>query len=126
MNITLWALQSLLTAFFLVIGVGKMARPYESLRADQRLKWVDSFSPRAVKLIGLVEVLAAIGLIAPGLLGIGTVLTSLAAVGLAMLMAGAIIVHLRRREPQMTALPSVLLAVIAFLAVGRLLWAPLA
>ena len=103
-----------------------MARPYESLRADQRLKWVDSFSPGAVRLIGLVEVLAAIGLIAPGLLGIGTVLTSLAAVGLAMLMAGAIVVHLRRREPQMTALPSVLLGVVAVLVVGRLLWAPLA
>lgn len=125
MSIALWVLQWLLAAFFLMIGAGKIARPYESMRADERLQWVERFSPGAVKWIGLAEVVAAVGLVAPGLLGIGTLVTSLAAVGLAMLMAGAITVHIRRREPHMAALPSVLLAVIAFLTVGRLLWAPL-
>jgi DoxX-like family len=65
--------------------------------------WVEDFSPGAVKSIGTLEVLAAVGLILPAALGIAPVLVPLAAVGLAVLMAGAIITHLRRHEAQVIA-----------------------
>ncbi len=51
-----------------------------------------------VELIGAIEVVGAIGLILPWLTGIAPVLTPLAAVGLALVMAGAVVVHVRRKE----------------------------
>ena len=48
--------------------------------------------------IALAEVLAAVGLIVPPLVHIAPILTPVAAVGLVILMVGALIVHGRRRE----------------------------
>lgn len=52
------------------------------------LGWAADFSPGTVKLIGQLEVLAAIGLIVPALLGVAPVLVPLAATGLVLLMVG--------------------------------------
>jgi uncharacterized membrane protein YphA (DoxX/SURF4 family) len=51
-----------------------------------------------IKLIGALELLAAIGLILPAVLDIAPVLVPLAATGLAVTMVGAAIVHIRRKE----------------------------
>ena len=72
-----------------------------------------------VKLIGALEVLAAVGLILPAALDIAPILVPLAALGLVLLMAGAAIVHVRRQEIPM-AVPSVVLLVLsAIVAWGR-------
>ena len=72
-----------------------------------------------VKAIGTLEILGALGLILPAVTGILPVLVPLAALGLAVTMIGAVIVHLRRREPFIP--PLVLLALAAFVAIGRFL-----
>lgn len=65
-------------------------------------------------MIGLAEVLGAVGLIVPWATRIVPVLTPVAAVGLAVLMAGAAQTHRRRKEP------AIVLAIIAaVIAVGR-------
>lgn len=116
MNIVIWILQIVLALAFLAAGGMKLARPRPAL-ASSGLAWVDDFSDSAVKGIGALEVLGAIGLILPALTGIAPILTPLAALGLALTMAGAIVVHIRRKE---TIVPPLVLGVLALVvAVAR-------
>ncbi|WP_405432559.1 DoxX family protein [Micromonospora sp. NBC_00617] len=101
MNLVLWIIQFLLAAVFAGAGLTKLAQPKEKLR--DRMAWVDPVPPTQVKALGAVEVLAAVGLVLPALTGIATVLTPLAAVGLVIVMIGAILVHLRDRKKRDTA-----------------------
>ena len=61
----------------------------------------------------------AIGLIVPPLVHILPVLTPLAALGLAVVMVGAIVVHGRRKEYPNVAVNVVLLGLALFVAWGR-------
>jgi uncharacterized membrane protein YphA (DoxX/SURF4 family) len=117
-NILLWVVQGLLAAAFLAAGLMKATQPKEKLAAD--MAWVEDFSPGTVRLIGALEVLAAIGLILAAATGTAPVVTPIAAVGLVLLMAGAAATHARRKEPQMIGINLVLLALAAFVAWGRL------
>ncbi|RAS57146.1 DoxX-like protein [Lentzea atacamensis] len=119
MNIVLWILASLLAAVFLAAGAAKLAQPKEKLTASPNMAWATGFSPGLIKLIGAVEVLAAIGLILPAALDIVPVLVPLAAVGLVLVMIGAAATHARRRETQAIVTNIVLLAVAAVVAWGR-------
>lgn len=123
MNTALWVVQILLALAFLMAGFMKATQPYDKLKA--RMGWVSDFSPTIVRLIGIVEVLAGIGLILPALTGILPVLTPLAAVGLVLTMIGAIIVHMRRGEMAMVIPNIVLLALALFVAYGRFAAVPL-
>jgi uncharacterized membrane protein YphA (DoxX/SURF4 family) len=116
-NVFLWILQILLAAAFLGAGLTKITQPPEKLRT--RMGWVDDFTGPNVKLIGAAEVLGAIGLILPWLTGIAKVLTPIAALALAALMLGAVIVHIRRKENQQIAPSAVLLVLSLVVAIGR-------
>lgn len=118
MNIALWIVQGLVAAFFLAGGVVKMAQDRKRL-ADSGLTWVEDFSDGSVKAIGAVEALGAVGLVLPAVTGVAPVLVPLAAVGLGLVMIGAVITHIRRHEPRDILLPAALLAVTAFIAWGR-------
>jgi uncharacterized membrane protein YphA (DoxX/SURF4 family) len=117
MNVVLWILAGLLAAAFLAAGVTKLTQPKEKLAAN--MGWVEDFSPGTVKLIGALEVLAAIGLILPAALDIVPVLVPLAAVGLVALMTGAVLTHARRREFPLIGVNLVLLALAAVVVWGR-------
>lgn len=118
MDITLWILASALAAAFLAAGAMKLIQPMEKLAASG-MGWTEDFAPGMVKTIGLLEVLAAIGLILPAALGVLPLLVPLAAAGLAALMAGAAIAHARRRETPMIGVNAVLLVLAAVVAWGR-------
>lgn len=109
MNIVLWIIAGLLAAAFLGAGVMKLTQPKEKLAASG-MAWTEDFSPGTIKLIGLLELLAGIGLILPAVLDIAPVFVPLAATGLVLVMIGAIVVHVRRKEPY---IPQVLLLVLA-------------
>jgi uncharacterized membrane protein YphA (DoxX/SURF4 family) len=81
--------------------------------------WTEDYSGGQVKTIGTLEVLGAIGLILPAALGIAEVLTPLAAVGLALTMVGAAVVHAKRGEGQMIPVNVVLGGLAIFVAVMR-------
>jgi hypothetical protein len=83
------------------------------------MAWVEDFSPGTVKLIGALEVLAAIGLILPAALDVLPVLVPLAAIGLIALMLGAVITHARRKEASVIVVNLVLLALAAVVVWGR-------
>ncbi|SFK53158.1 DoxX family protein [Geodermatophilus ruber] len=118
MNVVLWIIAGVLAAAFLSAGLMKLGQPKKKL-ADSGMGWVEDFSPGAVKAIGALEVLAAIGLILPAALGIAPVLVPLAATGLVLLMLGAAVVHARRGESQMIVVNVVLLVLAAVVAWGR-------
>ena len=117
MNITLWIVQIVLAVAFGTAGLMKATQPREKL--IKNLPWVEDFAPGTVKLIGTVELLAALGLILPAATGIATVLTPLAATGLAVQMVLAAATHVRRKEPQGILINVVLLAMAVFVAWGR-------
>jgi hypothetical protein len=72
-----------------------------------------------VRTIGALELLAAVGLTVPAALDVVPVLVPVTAVGVVLLMVGAVITHLRRREAQVVAVPLLLLALAVIVAWGR-------
>lgn len=119
MNIALWVVAGLLALVFGGAGLAKLGTPKEKLEKNPNMAWTQDFSGGVIKGIGLLEVLAAIGLILPWALDIAPVLTPLAAVGLVVIMLGAIVTHARRKEQQAIVMNVVLAALAAFVAIGR-------
>ncbi|ETK36450.1 DoxX family protein [Microbispora sp. ATCC PTA-5024] len=119
MNVAIWIIQVLLALVFLAGGAGKLAKSKEALAATPNMAWAEDFSPPVLKTIGALEVLAALGLVLPGLTGIAPVLTPLAAVGVVVLMIGAAATHARRKEWLPIAFNVVLLLLAAVVAWAR-------
>jgi len=118
MNIVLWNIAGLLAVGFLAGGAMKVIRSKAQLAASG-FGYTEDFSPGAIKAVGILEMLAAVGLILPATVDIAPVLVPLAAVGVVLLMAGAVIVHLRRNEAKTIVVPLALLALAVFVAWGR-------
>jgi uncharacterized membrane protein YphA (DoxX/SURF4 family) len=122
-NIALWACQVLLALIFFGAAITKLKDDrltYAGSRPPQTSYAVD-LSDGVFKTIGVLELLAVVGLVLPWATGILPWLTPLAAAGLAVTMVGAIVVHARRQEPQALPLNVVLLVTSLFVAVGRFL-----
>lgn len=92
MNVSYWVVAGLLALFYLYGGGVKVVRTRERLRP--MMAWVDSTPMPAVRALGVIEVLGAIGLILPPLTGIAPWLALAAATGFVILQLGATRVHL--------------------------------
>jgi uncharacterized membrane protein YphA (DoxX/SURF4 family) len=110
-NTWLWILAGFLAAVFLGTGVLKLTTSRERL-VEAGMGWAGDFTQESIRLIGVAEVLGAVGLVLPPLLGVVPVLAPVAAVCLALLMVGATTVHVRRREFLPDALRSLALVVL--------------
>lgn len=120
MNLTLWIVTGALAAAYLFGGGGKVLLPKERIRSfGPSAHWVDDFSGGAVRTIGALEVLAAVGLVLPAVLGVAPQLVPLAALGLVLLMTGAALTRLRRHELKLMLVDMVYLALAAFVTWGR-------
>lgn len=115
MNVALWIAQGLLAAIFLFAGGMKLVTPIEEMTKQMPLPLPGWF----VWFTGVVEVLGAIGVILPWLLGIRPGLTPLAAAGLVIVMIGATVYTLAAGDiaPALISVAVGLLA--AFVAYGR-------
>lgn len=119
MNLALWIVAGLLATVCLTASA-KMFVPSEKMASmSASAQWTLDFSPGALKAIGALELLAAMGLILPAVLDIAPVLVPLAATGLVLLFAGAITTRLRRGEKATVAVDAVYLGLAAFVAWGR-------
>lgn len=118
MNIALWIFAAVLAALFLASGTTKIAKSREQLIAGG-YAWVEDCNSAQVKMIGALEIAGATGLIVPAAFGEGEVITPSAASGLALLMIGAVLTHVRRGETKIAVNLLVLVAVPAALAVLR-------
>ena len=113
MDVVLWIIAGLLAVAFLAAGGMKLAQPKAKLQASG-MGWVEDFSPNAVKAVGAVEVLGALGLILPAALDVAPVLVPVAATGLFLMMVGAAVTHVRRSELNGIA-PSVVLGLLSLI-----------
>jgi hypothetical protein len=118
-NIVAWILQIVLAVAFRGAGGMKLARPRPAL-VSSGMGFAEDYTDTNVKLIGAIEV---IGAIVPWLAGIDPILTPLAALGLALVVAGAVVVHIRRKEafipPLVLGVLSLVVAVLRFASSQR-------
>ena len=95
-NTLLWIGQGLLASLFALTGAIKLIVPRERLQA--RMHWARTWPRGRIRLLGLAEIVGALGLVLPRATGIGPLLTPLAAACLAVLMVGAVRTHQRLGE----------------------------
>lgn len=119
MNVAAWIVSAVLAALYVMAGFTKIAKAKEDLLAEPRMAWAGEFSPGQIKAIGAVELAGAVGLVVPWLTGVATILTPVAAVGLALVQVGAAIVHARRGEFATVPINVVLCALAVFVAAVR-------
>ncbi len=122
-NIALWIVQILLALAFVMAGSLKATQPIEKLATN--MGFVKDFAPWTVRVIGVLEILGAIGLILPAVTGIWPWLTPVAAIGLVLTMVGAMITHGRRGEFPNMGTNVVLLLLALFVVYGRFVVVPL-
>jgi uncharacterized membrane protein YphA (DoxX/SURF4 family) len=115
-----WIAQILLALAFLLAGGMKVFTPKEKLMA----RMAEGFSLSFFRVLGVVEILGAIGIILPALTGILPWLTPLAALGFVLTMIGAVIVHLRQREYGPMLVNLLLLTLAVFVIYGRVIAIP--
>jgi uncharacterized membrane protein YphA (DoxX/SURF4 family) len=113
MNTALWIAQGLLAAIFLFAGGMKLVLPVEEMTKQLPLPGL------FLRFIAVCEVLGAIGLILPWLLGLRPGLTPLAAAGLVIIMIGATVLTLATAGIAMALIPLVVGILAAFVAYGR-------
>jgi putative oxidoreductase len=108
LNITLWVLQGLLAAFFVVASAAPKLIGHESAAVGfDLIGWGDWF----MYFVGVLELAGGVGLLIPRLSG-------LAAIGLSLLMIGAAVFNAAILDFPV-ATPLILLALAAFVAWGR-------
>ena len=115
MKIAIWIAQIVLTGLFLFVGTMKAFQPVEFLHAN--MPWSNDVPLWVPRLAGYSEIVGAIGVILPTVTRIKPILSPLAAAGLGLVMALAIIFHLSRGELEIPIM--VLLALAAFVAYAR-------
>jgi len=111
-----WVTAGILSLLNLAVGGMKLAQSKDKLVASGQA-WAVDVSSGVVKLVGLLEVLGAVGVILPKLLSIAPVLSPFAAIGLALIQVVALIVHVRRAERGNLPVNAVLILLAAAVAV---------
>jgi uncharacterized membrane protein YphA (DoxX/SURF4 family) len=89
-NTWLWILAGFLAAIFLGTGVLKLTRSRDEIIAAG-LTWAEDYSEPTLRRLGCAEVLGGVGVLLP-------FVSPVAATCLAVLTAGGLVVHVRRRE----------------------------
>jgi hypothetical protein len=124
MNALIWSGQIALAAVFLFTGFSKIFAYRKLIRTieTRRKTAVITMTAGQGRLVGLLEVIGAVGVIVPldltpAGLAANYLLVRLAAAGLGLLMVAATIYHFRRRESAAPAIAALLLAL--FVIVGR-------
>ncbi|OBK37417.1 DoxX family protein [Mycobacterium sp. 1165196.3] len=118
MNAALWSAQIVLAAIFALSGTVKLTFSRERLLATGQTG-IAMFPMPVVRFTAASEILAAAGLVAPGLTGIALILTPLAAAGLCVVMVGAVWAHTRLHERRAVAVNIALLLLAAFVVLCR-------
>ena len=117
-NVVLWIIQGLLALLFLFAGGSKLLLPANVLLAQLALPMPIWF----IRILGVIEVAGAFGLILPRLTRIKPFLTPLAACGLALEMIGAIVYTLIGMGVIPALMPLVVGLLASLVAYGRGQW----
>jgi len=118
MNILLWILQVLMALLFLFAGGTKLIMSAEALSQPTTPNQV-MLPVWFIRFIGVFEFLGGLGLLLPGLLRTRQYLTPLAALGLAIIMAGAVVFTIIGGAISVAVVNVVILLLLLFIAYGR-------
>jgi uncharacterized membrane protein YphA (DoxX/SURF4 family) len=121
LNIALWISQGLLAAIFVASGVAKssMSKPH---LIETGQTGVAPYPVPFIRVVGALEILAALGLVLPRLVNVAPLLTPIAAAGLAAIMGGAAFSHLSIHEPKQVFVVNIPLFLLClFVVLGRLI-----
>ena len=121
MNILLWIVQIVLALLFLFAGGTKLVLSSETLSSMGSPNQI-VFPVWFIRFIGVAEVLGALGLVLPGLFRRQQHLTALAALGLTILMIGAVVTTTMGDGFKMAITPLIVGVLCAFVAYYR--WKP--
>ena len=121
MNIVLWIIQILLALLFVFSGLTKLV-PIMTMPPPPAGMWMPPIW--FLKFIGLCELLGGLGLVLPGLFHRQQYLTVLAAIGLTIIMIGAVVVTLTMGAAA-AVLPLITGLLCVFVAYGRAKLSPL-
>ncbi len=116
MNKVLWVLQILFGVYFVGVGVSHFIVP-DGLPA--MMEWMYDLDDTLHLVSGTAEILGGLGLILPAVTRIQPRLVPLAAIGLAIVMAGAVVFHINREEYQQIGFNVFLVLIMLFVAWGR-------
>jgi len=121
MNVLLWVLQGLVGLLFLFSGGTKLVMSTEAM---QKMSPPNSIMLPGwfVKFIGVMEILGGLGLILPGLTKIRRNLTPLSAIGLLIIMIGAVVITIMGPGIGAAIIPFVVGILCAVIAYGRRDW----
>ena len=119
MDLALWIAAGVLGGVALMGGFTKTFLPLAKLAAHEGGQWTAHASPVLVRTLGVLELLAAVGLILPAAFDVAPVVVPVTAVCWVALMVGAMLTHLRFRQVGLAVLCLGYLAVAAFVAWGR-------
>jgi DoxX-like protein len=115
-NVPLWIIQVIVALVFLATGGMKLVLSSAALAAQSPV-------PISIlRILGVLEVLGALGLVLPGLFKIRRGLTPIAAAGLFTVASGATGATLAMGQSTMAVLPAVLGVLAAIIAAGRRSW----
>jgi uncharacterized membrane protein YphA (DoxX/SURF4 family) len=118
MNMLLWIVQVLLAGVFLFTAASKLFVYEKVVKVVETQKGAPvTMSRRTAILVAIAELLGAIGVLMPNSIAPPFLVVRAAAAWLGLIMVGAAIYHMRRRE---SAAPNVALFLLAlFVIVGR-------
>ena len=116
MNIVLWIIQILLALLFLFAGVTKLL-PIMELPPPPPGAWMPPMW--FLKFIGVCEVLGALGLVLPGLFRRQQYLTVWAAIGLLIIMIGAVVITVMTLGVAAAVFPLIAALLLVFVIYGR-------
>ena len=123
-NLLLWIGQILLALAFLGVGYTHTLG-FDQASTRPGMTWLAAVGRDRMRIIGILEILGAVGLILPAATGILPWLTPTAASALEVLMVLAIVLHARRPGEGRNIVLNAILGVIAALAAyGRFVVAP--
>jgi DoxX-like family len=120
MDLALTVIQGLMTLLMLLAGAMKLIQPRAKI-ISSGAAW-EGFSAPVIKLIGVGEVLCAIGILVPQLLGHGFYATSVSAVGICVFMLGAFVAHFKQKQPKPMVVNTVFFVMAGAVAYFRWPW----
>ena len=89
MNTAIWIFQGLLALMFLAAGIRHLRQTEQKIK-ERPNDVIADFSIHQIRLIGILEVLGAIGVIIPWWINIVPILTPISATGLGIIMVVAL------------------------------------
>jgi uncharacterized membrane protein YphA (DoxX/SURF4 family) len=120
MEIALWIVAAIVALFYVPSGGMKV---FNTAKSTDSMPWAQRLGTPLVRVVGILELLGAIGIVLPQLTGIGApLLTILAAGALALVQIVAIGIHLAEKSYSSLPINIAMVVLPLFVFLGRLFW----